>query len=113
MSQLLRELHARGFRQYLFEWTQAADWLLANYVNDGGLNPDWASPHGGGATITAIRDFNRALPENERIRVHAIDITPPDYGGANAWVASVGLLARHLPDPGPLSTALQGDRDSH
>ncbi|MFN2241718.1 MAG: hypothetical protein ACK2U2_05485, partial [Anaerolineae bacterium] len=44
VAELLRELHARGFRQFLFEWTQAADWLLADFVNDGGLEPDWAPP---------------------------------------------------------------------
>jgi hypothetical protein len=41
MVELLRELHARGFRQFLFEWTQVADWLLADFVEDGGLEPDW------------------------------------------------------------------------
>ncbi|MDX1402786.1 MAG: hypothetical protein R3245_12755, partial [Kiloniellales bacterium] len=63
IADLLRELHAQGFRQYLFEWSQAADWLLNDYVNDGGLMPEWKPPHDiGGEAITAIRDFNRTLP---------------------------------------------------
>ncbi|MGD2105338.1 MAG: hypothetical protein PVJ55_09560 [Anaerolineae bacterium] len=41
MAELIRELHARGFRQFLYEWTQAADWLLADFVEDGGLEPQW------------------------------------------------------------------------
>ncbi len=117
MAELLRELHARGFRQYLFEWTQAADWLLADYVNEGGLEPDWIPPHDiGGVTLTAIRDFNRTLPENERIRVHAIDVHLPDYGGAESWVYIIEAMSKHLPNPGPLSKFLQdnhGNPDSH
>jgi len=104
--ELLREFHARGFRQFLFEWTQAADWLLADYVNDGGLEPDWTPPlEIGGAMITAIRDLNRTLPESERIRVHAIDVTV-DYGGGRAFLGSLGALVKHLPGPGPLAFIL-------
>jgi len=104
--ELLRELHARGFRQFLFEWTEAADWLLADYVEDGGLEPDWTPPlEIGGSMITAIRDLNRTLPENERIRVHAIDVTV-DYGGGRAFLGSLQALVKHLPDPGPLASIL-------
>ena len=110
VSELVRELHARGFRQYLFEWTQAADWLLADYVNDGGLMPEWTPPHDiGGDAITAIRDFNRTLPESERIEVHAIDVHLADYGGTEGWVFVLGLVANHLPDPGPIAEFLAGD----
>jgi hypothetical protein len=110
---LLRELHARGFRQFLFEWTQVADWLLADFVMDGGLEPSWTPPLDIGATmIVAIRDFNRTLPENERIQVHGIDVTLPDYGGAESFLWSLGRLAQHLPDPGPLSSLLQGAYDT-
>jgi hypothetical protein len=110
--ELLRELHARGFRQFLFEWTQAADWLLADYVSDGGLEPDWTPPlEIGGSMITAIRDLDRTLPEDERIRVHAIDVTV-DYGGGNAFLGSLGALVKHLPDPGPLAAILRSDYDT-
>jgi hypothetical protein len=111
--ELLRELHARGFRQFLFEWTQVADWLLADFVNDGGLEPEWAPPQSiGGDMITAIRDLNRTLPEDERIGVHAIDVTLQDYGGGESFLWSLGRLSQHLPDPGPLSAFLQGDYDT-
>ena len=79
---------------------------------DGGLEPDWTPPLDvGGAMIIAIRDFNRTLPENERIRVHAIDMTV-DYGGGQSFLGSLGLLTRHLPDPGPLAAVLQGNYDT-
>jgi hypothetical protein len=111
--ELMRELHARGFRQFLFEWTQVADWLLADFVNDGGLEPDWAPPQSiGGDMITAIRDLNRTLPEDERIRVHATDVTLQDYGGGESFLWSLGALARHLPDPGPLAGFPQSDYDT-
>jgi hypothetical protein len=113
MVELLRELHARGFRQFLFEWTQVADWLLADYVQDGGLEPDWAPPLSiGGDMLAAVRDFNRTLPEDEQIRVHGVDVTLPDYGGGESFLWSLGRLAQHLPDPGPLSSLLQGDYDT-
>ncbi|MEJ2735698.1 MAG: hypothetical protein P8189_19405 [Anaerolineae bacterium] len=113
IAELLRQLHARGFRQFLFEWTQVADWLLADYVNDGGLEPEWSPPSSiGGDMISAIRDLNRTLPEDERIQVHGTDVTLPDYGGGEAFLWSLGRLARHLPDPGPVSSFPQGDYDT-
>lgn len=113
VADLLRQLHAYGFRQYLFEWTQAADWLLNDYVNDGGLMPDWTPPHDiGGEAITAIRDFNRTLPEDERIEIHAIDVQLPDYGGTEGWVFVLGLVVDYLPEPGPISPFLDGDHSS-
>ncbi|HUW08229.1 MAG TPA: hypothetical protein VM537_00790, partial [Anaerolineae bacterium] len=114
VAELLRSLHERGFRQFLFEWTQVADWLLADFVNDGGLVPGWAPPPSiGGEMIAAIRDFNRTLPEDERIQVHAIDVTLADYGGGQSFLASLGALSPLLPDPGPLSALLQGPYDTH
>ena len=113
VAELLRELHARGFRQFLFEWTQVADWLLADFVLDGRLEPDWAPPLDiGGSMLAAIRDLNRTLPENERIQVHGIDVTLPDYGGAESFLWSLGRLSQHLPDPGPLASVLQGAYDT-
>jgi hypothetical protein len=111
--ELLRELHVRGFRQLLFEWTQAADWLLADFVEERGLEPDWQPPLSiGGDLLTAIRDFNRTLLDNERIQVHGIDVTLQDYGGAQSFLASLGRLTAHLATPGPLSAFLQGEYDT-
>jgi hypothetical protein len=120
-AELLSELHARGFRQFLFEWTQAADWALADFVKDGGLIPDWSTPNLLGDPIVAIRDFNRTLPESERIQVHAIDIHLDDYGGTKSWLNYLGFRELHgsqvvqriLPNPGPLTVFLQGDHDSY
>jgi hypothetical protein len=113
-AELLRELHARGFRQLLVEWTQVADWLLADFVNGGGLEPDWEPPGeiSAGVLARAIRDFNRTLSESERIQIHGIDVTLPDYGGAESFLWSLGRLAQHLPDPGPLSEFPPGDYDT-
>lgn len=114
IAALLRELHGRGFRQYLFEWTQAADWLLADYVNDAGLEPTWTPPNDiGGMVLTAIRDFNRTLPAEERIQVHAIDVHLSDYGGNSGWLYILGLLASHLPEPGPIGPFLDGDHETY
>jgi len=113
VAELIRELHARGFRQYLFEWSQAADWLLADYVSDGGLVPEFTPPHDiGGDAITAIRDLNRTLPESERIEVHGIDVHLPDYGGTDGWVFILRLLADRLPDSGPIADFLNGDHST-
>jgi hypothetical protein len=112
--ELLHGLHARGFRQFLFEWTQAADWALADYVNDGGLLPNWEVPQLLGDPIVAIRDFNRGLPEKERIEVHAIDIHLEDYGGTKSWLTYVDYVAQYaLPNQGPLAAFLQGNHDSY
>lgn len=100
----LRALHGRGFRQILIEWTQVADWLLDDFVLDGGLEPHWVPPEDiGGGMFAAVRDFNRSLPESERIRVRPVDATLADYGGAASFVKSLAALAKHLPDPGPLA----------
>lgn len=113
MAELVRDLHSRGFRQFLFEWAQMADWLLADFVEDRGLEPDWEPPASiGGDMIAAIRDFNRSLPENERLQVHAIDVNLQDYGGGESFLYSMGALARHLDTPGPLPAFLQGDYDT-
>lgn len=114
MAELLRELHARGFRQILVEWTQVADWLMADFVNDGGLEPEWepANDFFGGVIARDIRDFNRTLPDNEHVQIYGIDVTLSDYGGGESFLISLGLLTKHLSDPGPLSEFLQGNYDT-
>ncbi len=113
-AELLRGLHARGFRQFLFEWTQAADWALADYVNDGELTSEWTVPHLLGDPIVAIREFNRTLPEDERVQVHAIDVHLEDYGGTQSWLTYLDYIAGTvLVDPGPLAAFLQGDHSTY
>jgi len=110
---LLKQLHARGFRQLLFEWTQTADWLIDDFVMDGGLEPEWAPPLSiGGDVLAGIRDFNRTLPPEERVRVHTIDVTLDDYGGSQSFLNSLKALVQHLSNPGPLSVFLQNDYDT-
>jgi len=111
MAELLREMHVRGFRQLLVEWTQVTDWLLDDYVNDGGLEPEWVPPLdlSAGVLAMAVRDLNHTLPESERIKIHAIDVTLEDYGGDESFLWSLKRLAGHLPDPEPLTEFLQGD----
>jgi hypothetical protein len=113
-AELLWGLHARGFRQFLFEWTQAADWALKDYVNNGEMTQEWTIPELLGDPIVAIRDFNRTLPEEERIQVHAIDIHLSDYGDTESWLNYVDFIAQNiLANPGPLGAFLQGDHDSY
>ena len=111
--ELLRELQAQGFRQLLFEWTQAADWLISDFVLDGGLMPDWSPPIDiGGQMLTAVRDLNRTLPEDDRIQVHAIDLTLTEYGGGSSFINSMKALAQFLPDQGPLTGFLSDVYDT-
>jgi hypothetical protein len=110
VAELVRNLHARGFRQLLMELPHLADWLLEDFVNDGGLMPAWEPPMElGGALIAAIRDFNRTLPEPERFQVRAIDVNLQDYGGGESFRNVMGALASHLTAQGPLEEFLQGD----
>lgn len=107
MSALVRALHPHGFRQLLLEWPHTLDWLLADYVEDRGLEPDWRPvPLLGGVMIEAIRDFNRSLPEAERIQVRAIDVNLASYE-LGLFATSLGALARHLPDPLPVEAFLE------
>ena len=83
LAALVEALHARGFRQVLVEFPQMGDWLAADYVEDGGLAPQWTPPAEGmgGAILTAVRELNRTLPATEHIRVKGIDVNLSDYGG--------------------------------
>ncbi len=110
MSELVRALHERGFRQLLLEWPHMADWVLTDFVQDTQLEPDWEPPSWFfSALIPAVRDVNRTLPQGERIAVRGIDMNLGDYGGAREFKESLRGLSHHLPDPGPVAAFLQGD----
>jgi len=107
MAALVRDLHARGFRQLMMELPHMADWLLVDYVLDGGAVPGWEPPLVlGGELITAVRDFNRSLPETDRVLVRGIDVNLDDYGGAESFLDLIGWYSEQLPDPGPIETFL-------
>jgi len=114
LGELLRSLHARGFRQLLLEWPHMADWLLADFVEGTGLEPGFVPPltNVGGSVLTAVRDFNRTLPEADRIHVRAIDVNLDEYGGAPSFRNLLTALSRHLPDPAPVATFLRAAYDS-
>ena len=109
VADVLQSLHARGFRQLLWEWPQAADVLVADFVHDGGLVPDWDPPRIlGGDLLLAIREFNRSLPSEQQIRVRGIDVNLDDYGGAGMFMDQLRLVAIPLDPPGPLTAFLSG-----
>ena len=105
LAALVRELHARGFRQLLMEVPQMADWILVDYVLDGGARPGWELPvELGGALVAEVRAFNRTLPPGEEFLVRAVDANLDDYGGAQAFRDLLGWYADLLPEPGPIET---------
>lgn len=109
MVELLRALHAHGFRQLLLEWPHMADWLVADYMEGGQIRPDWDPPSiGMAAMIAPIREVNQSLPEGERIAVRNIDVNLSDYGGARDFITLLGWLSAHLGSPGPLEAMIQG-----
>ena len=106
MGDLVRSLYDRGFRQLLLEWPNMADWLLADYVEDTGLEPTWTPPTTmvGGRVVTAVRDLNRSLPaEAEKFSVRAIDVNLIEYGGAASFRNVLISLSEHLADRGPIN----------
>lgn len=111
VADLLGALHSRGFRQLLLEWPQAADWLLADFVGDGRLEPDWRPPRPmGGDLLVAVRDLNRSLPTDDRIRVRGIDVNLGEYGGQEMFVELLRSLTRHL---SPSEALFPLTRDRH
>lgn len=107
--ELLRRLHARGFRQFLIEWPQMADCLVEDYLGDGKLWPDWEPPQGVmPEMIGPIREFNRTLPESERLRVRMIDVNLDDYGGAESFLGLLGDISAHLGHPASIEATLAG-----
>ncbi len=110
MSELVRALHERGFRQLLLEWPHMADWVLTDFVQDTQLEPNWQPPGWFySALIAAVRDFNRTLPQAERVAVRGIDMNLQEYAGAQEFKGSLRGLSHHLTDPGPVAPFLQGD----
>ncbi len=107
--ELLTRLHARGFRQFLIEWPQMADCLVDDYLGDGELWPDWEPPWGVmPEMIGPIREFNRTLPEADRLRVHMVDVNLDDYGGVEAFLSLLGDVSAHLGEPPPIEALLAG-----
>jgi hypothetical protein len=109
MAALVEALYARGFRQLLLEWPHMADWLVDEYVAGEEAPGDWEPPswffHD---LLVAVRDFNRPLPPEARVRVRGIDVNLSEYGGAKDFRGLLGRLAGLLPDPGPLAPFLAG-----
>lgn len=106
MAELVQDLHSRGFRQLLLEFPHMADWLLADFVQDWGLEGWQPPPWSFGLLATAIRDFNRTRPEDQRIQVRGIDVNLSDYGGVDDFLAVTRALSDHLSDPGPIDAFL-------
>lgn len=108
MAALVRELHARGFRQLLMELPQMVDWLLVEYVEDGeSVPPGWQLPAElGHELLAAVRDFNQTVPAGEQVLVRGIDANLDEYGGTDSFLDLFGWYAARLSDPGPITTFL-------
>lgn len=111
---LVEGLHAHGYRQLLLEWPHMADWVMADYVVDGDLAPNWWNPPTWlyGDLLGDIRAFNRGLPAEERIAVRGIDVNLDNYGGAKDFRDSLRGLSDQLPDRGPIAEFLQSSYDT-
>jgi hypothetical protein len=113
MAALVRDLHARGFRELLMELPQMVDWLLVDYVLDGGSVPGWELPlELGRELLTAVRDFNRTLADGDEILVRGIDANLDDYGGADSFLDLFGQYVEPLSDPGPIGDFLASPYDT-
>ena len=109
VTALLRDLHARGFRQLLVEQPQMADWILDDYAGGSALEPNWEPPANWQRKFAAIREFNATLPPEERVHVRAIDVNEEYYGGAASFRALLEMLVGHLPSAGSVDEFLQAD----
>ncbi|MDH3292348.1 MAG: hypothetical protein OEO20_13315 [Gemmatimonadota bacterium] len=113
VAALVRELHARGFRQLLVEWPSYANWVLEDFIMGSPLEPGWQPGLGLGLRLfEAVRDFNATLAEAERVQVHGIDMNLTEYGGPADFRNSLAGLVTHLPSAGPVAEFLQGDYGS-
>lgn len=109
VSNLLREMHARGFRQLLIESPEMAAWLVDDYVQGGLLAPEWEPPPFYERRLSAIRAVNETLAPDERIHVWGIDVNEDFYGGARDFQVLLGWLGDHLSEFGPLDAPLGAD----
>lgn len=97
VATLLQELHARGFRQLLFEGPHMAGWLFDEYVTGGQLEPGWRPPVFYERRLAVIREFNLTLSPGERIHVRAIDVNEEHYGGAESFRSLLAQATMYLP----------------
>jgi hypothetical protein len=103
---LLRELHASGFRQFLVELPQMDDWLIDDYVRNRELGTTWEPPPFFDQRFTAVRELNKTLPPDDQVSVRSIDANEESYGGAQNFRDLLAMLADHLPSPGPIKSFL-------
>lgn len=107
LATLVRDLHARGFRQLMMELPHMVDWLLRDHARNGQLFPGWVPPASlVGGLIEPVREFNLTLPADQQFDLRAIDVNLDDYGGAGAFLDLLGVLAGHLENPGPVAEFL-------
>jgi hypothetical protein len=105
VAELLSELHDDGFRLLLIESAQMAGWLWDDYVQDGGLAPDWWEPPPfWERRLAPIRAFNETLPPAERIHVRGIDVNEDWSGGARDFETILGWVGDRMPTRGPIDT---------
>lgn len=112
-TELLRQLHGRGFRQFLVERPHMDGWLLDDqYANGAALVPTWSPPPYFERRFAGLRDLNATLPPDQRIHLASIDANLDDYGGAADFRTLVDMVADTLPDAGPLTAFLAGAYDT-
>jgi hypothetical protein len=107
VAELLSELHDDGFRLLLIENAQMANWIWDDYVQGGGLAPDWWEPPPfWERRLSAVRALNETLPPEQRIHVRGIDVNEDWNGGARDFETLLGWVADRLPTRGPIDTFL-------
>lgn len=111
-AELLRELHAHGFRQLLIEQPQMVDWVLDDHLTGGQLDPEWEIPPHLDRKLGLIRELNSTLPASEQIHVRSIDVNETWYGGADAMRWLIERVTTHLPSSGPLEAFLAATYDT-
>ncbi len=109
VADLLHELHDDGYRQLLIESAHMASWIWDDYVQGGGLAPDWWQPPPfWERRLSAIRTLNETLPQEDRIHVYGIDVNEDWYGGATDFETLLGWVIDRMPTRGPIDRFLGG-----